>query len=200
MAWTPITWILGLTALATKAAPGGPAAAAHGHDDHVDAGQGFQNFEGVGGNAGNQQRLVAGGDKAQTLAAFELGAVALARLKVLAVEDHLGAVGAHRIHLDAVGIGGGDDHGADAKELGSIGDRLAVIAGRGGHHAAAAFLGREMRHEVDAAAHLEGADGLIVFVLDIDLGRQQPVEQRVVVQGGDRQVGADGALRVQHVR
>ncbi len=190
----------GLDRLGNQGSAGRPAAAAHGHDNYVDAGQSFEDLKGVGSDARDQQRLIAGGDKAQALAAFELGAVALAGLKVLAMEDHLGPVGTHGIHLDAVGVRGDDDHGAHAEELGSISDRLAVIARRGRHHAAAARLGRELRHEIDAAAHLEGADGLIVLVFDIDLGPQQFVEQRVMMQRGGRQVGADGALGLEYVR
>ena len=57
------------------------------------------------------------------------------------------------------------------------GDRLAVVPGRGGDHAAAPLVVGELRDEVDAAAHLEVADRLVVLVLDPDLGADQLVER-----------------------
>ena len=69
-------------------------------------------------------------------------------------------------------LGHADDR-AHAEEPRGEGDRLAVVAGRGGDHAARPLLRGELRDEVDAAAHLEGADGLVVLVLDPDLRADQ---------------------------
>ena len=56
----------------------------------------------------------------------------------LAVEDDLGAMALGLADLDGRRRGRHDDRGGDAEPAGVIGDRLAVIAGRGGDHAARA--------------------------------------------------------------
>ena len=151
------------------------------------------------GDAGNQQRLVAGGDEAQPLLAFEGETVLFARLEVGAVKDDLGAVRAHGVHLDRAGAFGHDDDGPHAKQLRGVGHRLAVVAGGGRHHAAAPFFRRHVCHEVDAAAHLESADGLIVLMLDEDGGVEQRVQLRVVMQRGRRQVRCNRTTGKQNI-
>jgi hypothetical protein len=74
-----------------------------------------------------------------------------------------------------------------------------VVAGRRGDHAAFALLGAQLRDEVDATAHLERADRLVVLVLDVDLGPEQVVERRVAVQRGGAEVRRDAAARLENV-
>ncbi len=125
--------------------------------------------------------------------------MALAGFKVSAVEDDFCAVAAHGVDLDRVGAFRDDDDGAGVEELGRVGDGLAVVAGGGGNHAAGAFFRRKMGHEVDAAAHFEGADGLVVLVLDMDFGAHEVIEARVVVERRGVQIAADDGVRREDV-
>jgi hypothetical protein len=86
------------------------------------------------------------------------------------VLDQLGAERAHRGELDRVRVLRHADRARDAEERARVGDRLAVVARRGRDQAAPPLLLAELRDEVDAAANLEGADRLVVLVLDPDLG------------------------------
>jgi hypothetical protein len=86
------------------------------------------------------------------------------------VEDELGAEAAHRGDLDRVRVLGDADRRLHAEEAGGIGDRLSVVSGRGGDDAAFAFFLVELGDQVDPAPDLEGADRLVVLVLDEHLG------------------------------
>ena len=63
-------------------------------------------------------------------------------------------------------------------------------------------LGTELRlrREVDPAANLEGADGLVVRVRDEDRSPKRLVEASVVVEGRRAQIRRDPAPRLEHVR
>jgi hypothetical protein len=125
----------------------------------------------------------------------------LARVvEVAAVEDELRAEPAHRRDLDGVRALGDADRGRHAEEARRVPDRLAVVPGRGGDHAARPLLRPELRDEVDSAAHLERADRLVVLVLDVDLRADELVERRVAVERRRPQVRRDAAPRVEHVR
>ena len=190
-----MTRMAGLIALATRHA----AAAADGHEDRVQVGLGFQDLQRVRRHPGDQPRLVAGRHKAQPLVGLQRQTVTLARVEVGPVKDDLRAIGAHGRDLNRVGVLRHDDHRAHAEEPRGIGNGLAVIARRRGDDAALASGVVELSHEVDAAAHLEGPDGVIVLVLEIDFRPDQPVQRRIMMQGRGRQIRADEVARRQHI-
>ena len=80
--------------------------------------------------------------------------------------DELGAERAHGGGLHRVRVLGNADLRLHTEEPRCIRDRLPVVPRRGGDDAARAFVGAQLRHEVDAAPDLEGADRLMVLVLD----------------------------------
>jgi hypothetical protein len=83
------------------------------------------------------------------------------------------------------------DRRLDVEQARGVGDRLAVVPRRGGDQAAGALGLRELRDEVDAAAHLERADRLVVLVLDRDLRADELAEPGVPVERRRPQVGRD---------
>ena len=91
-------------------------------------------------------------------------------VKIFAVEDNLGAQGAHRVYLRGIrSLGYGDD-GARLEEPRGVGDRLAMVAGRGGDDSTQPVFLAETAEEVDAPSDLEGSGRLVVLVLDDELG------------------------------
>ena len=113
--------------------------------------------------------------------------------------DHLGAERAHRGQLDRVGRLGNEDRGRDAEQPGRVGDRLPVVAGGGGQHAGLSLRRLQRRDQIDPAPHLEGAGGEVILMLDVHLGADQVVEQRVVAKRRAREVGSDAPASPQHI-
>lgn len=103
-------------------------------------------------------------------------------VEVAPVEDQLGAETMHGGNLDRVRLLGYADRRLNAEAAGGIGDRLAVVPGRGRDHSALVLLRAELRDQVDPVPDLEGADRLMVLVLDEDLGVGQRVQARVAEQ------------------
>ena len=173
--WTAITLTLGLTAPATMQAPAAPLPPPAGTMITSVCGCSSRISSVCGGDAGDQQRLVAGVHVAVAVLEREPLAVLARVVEIAAVEDELGAEAAHRGDLDRVRLLRDADRRPHAEEAGGVGDRLAVVAGRGGDHAALPLVCAELRDQVDPAAHLEGADRLVVLVLDEDVGAEQLV-------------------------
>ena len=94
-------------------------------------------------------------------AAFTLHASVV---KIVSVEDNLGAQRAHRVYLRGIGSLGYGDDGARLEEPRGVGDRLAVIAGRGRDDPAQPVFRAEAAEDVDTSSDLEGAGGLVVLV------------------------------------
>jgi hypothetical protein len=124
----------------------------------------------------------------------------LARLvEVAAAEDHLGSEAAHRCDFHRVRALGRADRGRDAEQARRVGDGLPVVSRRRGEDAVLPLLGRELRDEVDAAPDLEGADRLVVLVLDEHRRPDQVVERGVPVERRRAQVRCDPPACVEHV-
>jgi hypothetical protein len=88
----------------------------------------------------------------------------------VAVDHHLGAVGAGLLHLhERCGLGHHDGH-RDAQAGGVIGQTLAMIAGRGGDHAAGAHGLIQEQQFVERPALLVGGGELQVLELHPHLG------------------------------
>jgi hypothetical protein len=77
---------------------------------------------------------------------------------------------------------------------------LAVVAGGGRDQASLFLLGAELRGQIDAASHLEGADGLVVLVFHPDLRADEFIQERIVIEGrlpqivGDTLTGGEDVL------
>jgi hypothetical protein len=190
---------VGLHGLGDDARARRAAAAADRDDDHVDPGLLLEDLERLGRHSGDQQRLVAGMHVAVPALVREPLAVLAGIVEVMSMEDELRAEGTHRGDLDRVRRVGDADRRRHAEEAGRKGDRLAVVARRRGDDAALPILGAQLRDEVDPAADLEGADGLMVLVLHEDFGAEQLAERGVLVQRRRAQVGGDTATRLEHV-
>ena len=159
-------------------APAAPLPPPIGHDDRVDVGPVLDDLERLGADARDQERLVAGVDVAIAVLGGEGLAVLAGRVEVLPVHDQLGAERPHRGELHRVRVLGHADARCDAVEARGIGDRLAVVSCRRRDQPARPLVLGELGDEVDPAAHLEGADRLVVLVLHPDLGADQLVEAR----------------------
>ncbi len=75
-----------------------------------------------------------------------------------------------------------------------------MIPRRCGDDPTLAFLGRELRDQIDTASHFERASQLLVFVLDEDSRAYDFVESWVVDKRRPQQIASDCLLRVQDVR
>ena len=58
----------------------------------------------------------------------------------------------------------------------------------------------ELGDDVERPPHLERAQELVILVLDVHLGPDQPVEGRVVVERGAHYVTRDPAPRLDHIQ
>jgi len=83
--------------------------------------------------------------------------------------------------LTGLAASGNADRRSHPEQARRVGDRLAVVPGRGGDDAALALLRVELRYQVDPAPDLEGADRLVVLVLDEDISAEQLVDAVVVI-------------------
>ena len=84
---------------------------------------------------------------------------------VIAVQDDLGPQPAASGDLDQRGKLGHDHRHADRQQAAVIGQAQRMIAGRCGHHAAAALVGREQGQRIARTTLLEAAGALQVFQL-----------------------------------
>src|SRR6266498_2016839 len=91
------------------------------------------------------------------------------------------------------------DDRAHAEQARGVGDRLAVVAGRGGDHPALALAVVQPGHQVDATADLERPDRLVVLVLDPHLRPEQPVQHRIGMERRRQQIGRNAAASLQYV-
>ena len=178
---------------------GRAAAPSNRHDDDFDIGLLFHDLQRLGRHASDEVRLVAGVDVSVAMLRGQLLTVLACFIEVLAVADDFRVKPADRLDFDRIGPLRHADGRTDPEEPGRIGDRLPVVAGRGGDDAAASLVVRELRHQVDATPDLEGADRLVVFVLDPGLRADQLVEGRISVERRGFQVGRDPLARSQDV-
>jgi len=122
-------------------------------------------------------------------------AVLAGLVEVAAAEDHLGAEGLHRFDLHRVGLLGHADHRPQAEQTRRIRHRLAMITGRSGDNTPAPLAGAQLADQVHAAADFEGANRLMILVLDPHLGPGHGIQRRIAIQRSHRQVGRDALTR-----
>ena len=154
------------------------ASSADRHEDHVDVRKIFEDLQRIRRDAVDQVRLVRGVHVAQAVRVLQ-GLDVLARLvEVPSMLDDRRAERSHRGVLVGVVAQGNHDRARHAFEPARERDRLAVIAGRRGNHAAA-LVGRQVGDEVQPAANLERAGRIVVLVLDEQAQPGLRVEERV---------------------
>ncbi len=149
-----------------------PAAADRDHQ-HVEIGDLLQHLQRDRALAGDDQGVVVGVDPGQVALLRERGGARLRLGNALALEHDLRAIGPGRRHLHVGRRLGHHDGGRNAEARRVVGDRLSVVAGRHGDHAARALRGIERGELGHRAALLERVRYLQVLVFDEHLGAGQ---------------------------
>ena len=93
--------------------------------------------------------------------------------KVSTFDDHVGTVATRPVDLHEGSAFGHDDGDRHAEPPAVIGQRLGVVAGRGGDDTALALIGIQQQQTVQRAALLEATGEVQVVELDPDLGPGQ---------------------------
>ena len=150
-------------------------------------------------DTGDQLRLVTGMDVPEAVLGGQPLAVLARLVEVAAALDDLGAERADRSHLRGVRPLRDADRDVDAEAPSGVGQRLAVVPGRGSDEPLAPLLLGELRDEVHAAAHLERAGRQVVLVLDAHLRAEKLGEPRVRVERRAGKVRPDSPRRGTHV-
>src|SRR5690242_10343330 len=99
---------------------------------------------------------------------------------IMPVEDYLSSHGLHRLDLARIRPDRHADHRRNIEAAGRVGNRLAMVPRRGGNHTVCPLLIAELRHKVQPAADLEGANGLVVLVLDVNGKTDERVQRRII--------------------
>ena len=123
-------------------AAGEQAAAADGNDQRVEIGRILQHLQRHGALAGDDARIVVGMDEDQRLRRGQFVRVRRGLGQGFADQHDIGAPGRGAGHLGCRGEFRHHDGGGDAEQAGVAGDRLGVVAGRHGDHAAGALVRR----------------------------------------------------------
>jgi hypothetical protein len=124
----------------------------------------------------------------------------LARLvKVASVLDDVGCHRAHRGIFLRVVAARHVHRACDALALTGERDRLSVVAGARRDHAPAPLVSRQRRDEIEAAADLERARRVVVFVLDENVAAERVGEQRMPQERRRFDHGRDARPRRVHV-
>jgi hypothetical protein len=163
----------------------GQAASAEAGDDGIDVGEVLDDFETGRGVASDEGVILKGMDEGAVHGGMGAVAEGLPAL-IPGSFDDLAAETADGIEL---GLRSGFDHedlAGHACAASGEGHTLGSVAGADGPHAAAALVFGEKADGVPGSANFEGADGLQVLQLEINVGGA------VVVEADER--GADGGL------
>ena len=123
-----------------------------------------------GPRPGDDLRIVERMDEDVALLERELARLGVGVVEHVAVEHDLGAVPGGLRHFHRRRVRGMTIVAGMPSRLRVIGDRLRVVAGRGGDHAALSLLGRQLQQFVERAALLVGGGELEVLELQPDFG------------------------------
>ncbi len=175
--------------LGDDAGAGGPGPAAYRDDDDIGGRLLLQHLERMRTDARDQQRFVARIDIAVTVLFGEPGGIQASIVKPFALQDHFGPKVLHRLDLDRVRVFRRADDRAHPEKARGVGNRLTMVPRRGGDDAAFALIVGEPADEVDASPHFEGSGRVVVLVLDVDIGTENPGQRRVTSQWGHRARG-----------
>src|SRR5690348_148763 len=154
------------------------AAAPHRHHHRGHVGEIFHDLERDGGLAGHHVLVLEGRHHRQALPRGDLLGFHPPVFGGLAREDDFAAPFLHALDFHRGRGLRHHDHGAHAELLRRPGDRLAVVAGGKGDHAAAARGLGEFADGVVGPAGLEGADGLAILELQVGRDLLHPLEGR----------------------
>ena len=159
-----------------------PGALADRHVDHVEVGSLLVQLGGVSRDAGDEVMM----ERRHQMQAVLLGEpnrMLTRLLEVAPMHDQLGAESLHRgVLVRAVAFRDGDRDRYAVRTSG-VGQRLAVVAARGGDHATHRAFGVKQPRNVDqSAAHLEGAGRSGVLVLDPSRCAGNFLQQRPAVR------------------
>ena len=160
----------GFIAPAAIETPGHEAAAADRHDDHVEVRRLLEHFERRRARSRDDLRIVERMDEHIALLERQLARLGVGVVEHVAVEHDLGAMAGGLRDFHRRGDSRHDDRRRNTEPLRVIGDRLRVVAGRRGDHAALSLLGRKLQQFVERAALLVGGGELEVLELQPDLG------------------------------
>src|SRR5205823_3712696 len=172
---------LGINGLGRDTGARRAAAAADRHDDDLYIRLLFHDFQRLGRDAGDQVRLVPRVDVSVAVLRGQPLTMFASLIEVLAVANDLRAKPADRFDLDRVRAFGYADDRPNSEESRGIGDRLSVVSGGGSDDTAASLVVGQLRHQIDPAADLEGADRLVVLVFDPGLRANQLVERWISI-------------------
>ena len=141
--------------------------------------------------------LVAGGGPAG-LEAARIAAVRGHDVTLVERREKLGAERLHRFVLFRVVSLRYRDQTPRAVDTGSQGDGLTVVSSCGGDDPPLAFLGSQVRHQVQTAPDLEGSGRIVILVLDVSFATQPPGNERVAGQRSWIEVAGDQASGFQN--
>ena len=178
---------------------GSTATEAERHDHDLDIRRFEENLQGVRSNARNQVRLVGRVHVAVSMLPRQSFAVLNGLFELRAVKHDFGTHAAHGRDLARIGAFRHDDDNANIEQLPRIRDRLAVIARGSADQSAAAFGRSHLRNQVDAAAHFEGTDRLVVLVLYVNLRADQVVQRGIVEERRRTQIRGDALTCSEHI-
>ena len=178
-ACTPITRVFGAAQRATSAAPAAPLPPPMGTKIAAKSGWAVSISSACGCHARDQQWFVTGMDVAAAVLASEGLAMDPRLVKVRPVKNHFSPHPLHGGHLAGIGLARDDNPGAYSEQPRGVRHRLPVIATGDSNQAAPSLLFRQLRDEIHTTAHFEGADRLIVLVLDECRRPQQVVHRRI---------------------
>ena len=88
---------------------------------------------------------------------------------------------------------------AHVEQARSVGDALPMVSRGGSYHPACLRVRVKVRHEVDAAAHFESADRLVILVLHPDFGSDLITKARVMIERGGAQIRGNRLASEQNV-
>src|SRR5262249_52926361 len=92
-----------------------------------------------------------------------------------------------------------EDPTGNAMETACERNGLAVVPGARTHDASTAFVGRQLRNQVQSPANLERAGGIVIFVLHPCRAAQPLVEQRVAQERSALDRSVDPCARIENV-
>ncbi len=160
------------------------AAAAQADEEVVQPGHVFQQLHRGRALAGDDVGMVEGRHEHHAALRGQAPADGLAVFAEAVVGDHLGPVFARGGHLGGGCVLGHDDHRGHVEQAGRERDRLGMVAGGEGQHAALALGGVQLHQGVVGAAELEGPHALEVLALEEELGAQGLVGGARAQHGG----------------
>ena len=150
---------------------------ADGHVHAIEIGHRREQLQGVGRDPGHEQAVERWHEHGAVRRRTSIG-LHPGRIEVFTELHHLGAPGTHGRIL-VLRVAARHQHG-HRQAVPRCRERhaLAVVATCSSDQSRTGLAGRKVLHQIQATAHLEGAGGCVVFMLDPDPGAQPLAQQR----------------------